>query len=177
MIFREDLGTGYMYCYEPSHYCANGAGKVMEHTYVMSEFIGRKLHPNEVVHHKDRNKKNNDISNLVLMSREDHALLHALEDQGLEYVNQVCGSCDIPFVISKKSDRIYCSVACSRKASVKFEISKEDLEILIWKHPTTEVARLFGVSDSAIAKRCKKYGINKPPRGYWAKLASIQTRA
>jgi hypothetical protein len=35
MIFREDVGTGYMYCYNPESIYANGAGKVMEHVYVM----------------------------------------------------------------------------------------------------------------------------------------------
>lgn len=29
---------------------------------------------------------------------------------------------------------------------------------------------LFGVSDQAVEKRCKKYGIQKPPRGYWAQV-------
>lgn len=43
----------------------------------------------------------------------------------------------------------------------------EDLERIIWKKPTKLLSNDFGVSDSAIAKRCKKYGISKPPRGYW----------
>lgn len=33
-------------------------------------------------------------------------------------------------------------------------------------------AEEFGVSDQAISKWCKCYGISKPPRGYWAKLNS-----
>ena len=35
---------------------------------------------------------------------------------------------------------------------------------------TVRVAKLLGVSDVAIAKRCKLLGIEKPPRGYWAKV-------
>ena len=35
--------------------------------------------------------------------------------------------------------------------------------------PTSQVAKIFNVSDKAIEKRCKKFGIEKPPRGYWAK--------
>ena len=38
--------------------------------------------------------------------------------------------------------------------------------------PTTKVAEILGVSDSAIAKRCKLLGVEKPPRGYWAKIYS-----
>lgn len=47
--------------------------------------------------------------------------------------------------------------------------SKEDLEKMIWETSVLEVSHKFGVSDVAIAKWCKKYGIPRPPRGYWAK--------
>jgi 5-methylcytosine-specific restriction endonuclease McrA len=47
--------------------------------------------------------------------------------------------------------------------------SKEELEKLLWEKPTTQLAVDFGVSDNAIAKWAKSYGIEKPPRGYWAK--------
>ena len=35
---------------------------------------------------------------------------------------------------------------------------------------TVQVAKLLGVSDVAVAKRCKRLGVEKPPRGYWAKV-------
>lgn len=41
--------------------------------------VGRKLNSNEVVHHIDGNKSNNDLSNLALMTRSEHARLHAIE--------------------------------------------------------------------------------------------------
>lgn len=47
--------------------------------------------------------------------------------------------------------------------------SKEELEKLIWEKPTTHIAKDFNVSDKAVEKWCKKYGISKPPRGYWVK--------
>jgi hypothetical protein len=43
----------------------------------MEKHIGRRLSRNEVVHHKDENKSNNDINNLEIMSRSDHSRLHA----------------------------------------------------------------------------------------------------
>lgn len=46
--------------------------------------------------------------------------------------------------------------------------SKEELYKLIWEKPTVILAKNFGVSDKAIEKWVKSYGINKPPRGYWA---------
>ncbi len=47
--------------------------------------------------------------------------------------------------------------------------SKEELEKMIWEASVSEVARKFGVSNVAVAKWCKSYGISTPPRGYWAK--------
>ena len=47
--------------------------------------------------------------------------------------------------------------------------SKEELTKLLWKMPTTKVASQFGVSDKAVEKWAKSYGIQKPSRGYWAK--------
>lgn len=50
--------------------------------------------------------------------------------------------------------------------------SKEELSKLLWEKPTSLLAKDFGVSDVAITKWAKSYGIEKPPRGYWAKLNS-----
>lgn len=54
--------------------------------------------------------------------------------------------------------------------SLKFEVSKEDLEKLVNEKPMTEIGKMFGVSDNAVKKRCKKLGIElKPMLGYWTK--------
>ena len=50
--------------------------------------------------------------------------------------------------------------------------AKEDLQKLLWEIPTIQIARRYNVSDNAIAKWAKSYGIEKPPRGYWAKKAA-----
>lgn len=54
----------------------NDKGIVKEHIYIMEQAIGRKLKKNEVVHHIDFNRSNNDISNLQLMTRAEHSALH-----------------------------------------------------------------------------------------------------
>lgn len=46
------------------------------HVVVMERHIGRRLDADEVVHHIDGNKHNNDLSNLQLMKRADHTRLH-----------------------------------------------------------------------------------------------------
>ena len=69
----------------------------------------------------------------------------------------------------------YCSQQCFRLASRQVERpSKKELEKLVWIKPTFQLAQEFGVSDKAIEKWCKAYGIQKPPRGYWAKQQSLQ---
>jgi transposase-like protein len=50
--------------------------------------------------------------------------------------------------------------------------SKEELKKLLWEIPTQRLAEKYGVSDVAISKWAKSYGIDKPPRGYWAKKAA-----
>src|ERR1700730_16524368 len=52
------------------------------------------------------------------------------------------------------------------------EISREELHQLVWSKPTRTVAKESGISDVGLAKICRKLGVEKPPRGYWAKVAS-----
>lgn len=46
------------------------------HRILMEESLGRKLAPDEVVHHIDRNKLNNELLNLVVMTRAEHINEH-----------------------------------------------------------------------------------------------------
>lgn len=53
-------------------------------------------------------------------------------------------------------------------------LTRQELYERIWAIPATKLAEELGISDVAIAKRCKKLGVPQPPRGYWAKLAAGQ---
>lgn len=66
----------YNYALVPEHPNATKNGYVLEHRIVMENYLGRLLDKNEVVHHKDGNKKNNNIDNLEIMSQKEHASLH-----------------------------------------------------------------------------------------------------
>lgn len=169
MDFKLDKGVGYMYCYNPSHPLANKAGKVYEHRYVMSKHLGRWLTTDEVVHHKDKNKTNNVISNLELTNVRDHAIIHAIEN-GTVYENRNCEYCNKNFTTTLCKGQRFCSDRCVRDSKKRFDVTSERLNELLWKYPTTHIAKMFGVSDKAIEKRAKKLGLTKPPRGYWAKL-------
>lgn len=170
MEFKIDKGTGYMYCYNPNHPLANKAGKVMEHVLVMVEAIGRPLKQGECVHHINRDKTDNSIENLRLMTISEHALLHQMEDNGYLLSDRTCLICSSKFTASSGSAQKYCSYSCSFKARKRFDISREDLYRLVWTTPTVEVAKILGISDVAVGKRCKKLNIPKPSRGFWAKV-------
>lgn len=49
---------------------------VYEHDLVMEKYLDRYLMTDEIVHHKDGNKSNNDLENLELMSRGKHSKHH-----------------------------------------------------------------------------------------------------
>ncbi len=51
-------------------------------------------------------------------------------------------------------------------------ITKEFLTKLVWEKPSTQIALEYGISPSSIIKKCHKWNILKPPRGYWAKIKS-----
>ena len=50
------------------------------------------------------------------------------------------------------------------------DLTREQLYELVWSTPVLKLAEQFGVSNVAIAKRCWRLAIPRPPRGYWAKL-------
>jgi hypothetical protein len=51
----------------------------LQHRVVMEESIGRLLLPTECVHHDNHDRTDNRLSNLTLMTRAEHARLHAIE--------------------------------------------------------------------------------------------------
>lgn len=54
------------------------------------------------------------------------------------------------------------------------KLSREDMYELVWSKPMRDLAKDFGISDVALAKRCKSLGIPVPGRGYWARVDAGQ---
>lgn len=71
-------GNGYLMCLKPDWYTGRkGSNYVFLHSIVVCEALGLTEIPKGfVVHHIDLNPKNNDISNLALMSVAAHGKLH-----------------------------------------------------------------------------------------------------
>lgn len=70
----------YEYVYAPDHPYKNHRNKVYKHRLVMEEHIGRYLTEDELVHHIDENPKNNDISNLKIVTKGEHQTIHKTKD-------------------------------------------------------------------------------------------------
>lgn len=66
----------------------------------------------------------------------------------------------------------YCRKCAGRKLAKEIGNwpTDEELKVLAWKMPTSDLCKQIGVSDKAVEKRMKRLGISKPPRGYWTKL-------
>lgn len=68
---------GYILEYNPFHPRPSKRGLVAQHRLVMERHLGRILLPEEVVHHKDEDRSNNDIENLELFAcNADHMRHH-----------------------------------------------------------------------------------------------------
>ena len=216
--FTLHKNMGYYWVNYPDHPFAYDCGMVLFHRLVMENFLNRYLQSEEIIHHKDENKLNNDINNLELTNRSEHAKLHQtkfnitdeeivelmksnlsyneiaaklkmskttfyvksrnfrqIRNTKCKYLSRrlICEICKKEFK-SKRKNAKYCSYECSHISYRKTNWpSKDELEILVWQKPTTKIAKIYGVSDKAVEKWCKKYDIIKPPRGYWAKQVTL----
>ena len=62
-----------------------------ERRILMESIIGRRLAFDEVVHHIDGDKSNNDPNNLMIVSRREHALIHREQIDRSKPVLQIKG--------------------------------------------------------------------------------------
>ena len=158
---KRDICTGYMYICAANHPCAKKNGIVSVHRYVMSKYLGRVLLQEELVHHKNGDKTDNRLENLEVMTAREHAQLHAqLHSPEREKIE--CVVCKTPTKNVK-----FCSTTCVGIFTSRTDLTEDTLRELVWQMPATRIAKEYGVSDVAIHKMCKKWDIDKPPRGYF----------
>lgn len=69
----------YIFINDKDYYRANNYWRVREHIYIMEKYLWRKLKKDEVIHHIDWNKQNNNINNLQVMTKSEHSRLHYKE--------------------------------------------------------------------------------------------------
>lgn len=69
------LGSdGYMYFWLPD------GSSIKAHRAIVEACLGRKLRPDEEVHHIDGDRANNNLSNLAVMSKGEHSRLHRIKE-------------------------------------------------------------------------------------------------
>lgn len=115
--------------------------------------------------HIDGNPTNNRLENLRVLCPNCHTQTPTYGSKKRTLTTGECGKCRAPI---KKTSRW-----CATCAPVSQERTKWPTPItlrrLVWEMPVSKLAEQLGVTDVAIKKRCKRLGINTPPRGYWAK--------
>lgn len=116
------------------------------HRHVASVKAGRWLSSQEIVHHIDGNKANNDPDNLEVTTRSRHVVTH--KDVSLLHPEKVC-----PVCAKITHNKMFCSTPCRYKASRKFHADLEELLKLVHENGYEKTGRMFGVSGNAIKKR------------------------
>lgn len=125
----------YNYAVVKEHPCATASGYVLEHRVVMENFLGRLLGPDEVVHHRDGNKKDNRIENLELRKNLEHSREHTAR-RGKTYVKICCPQCGRVFVKPKNQTHLQkggiftcCSPSCRGKFSRMLQLLGRTAEV------------------------------------------------
>lgn len=145
---------------------------------ISSEWNGKRL--SLQLDHINGICNDNRLENLRLLCPNCHSQTETFAGRRVSYGKIElfsCLQCYVP--ITKYSKLGLCRKCASTKLNfTKRKVerpSREELEKLIWSKPTTSIAKDFGVSDKAVEKWCKFYGIDKPPRGYWTRQSQSQS--
>jgi len=86
---RRKIKQGYVYVFKPDHPKSTTLGYVMEHRLVAEKIIGRLLEDDEIVHHIDGVKDNNDPSNLKVIKKVDHVKEHFKAVQEVDRLKKI----------------------------------------------------------------------------------------
>ena len=157
------LINGYVQVYMPEHHLASANGMVYEHMLVAERMLGRPLRKEEVVHHKDTNRSNNNPNNLlVFASTADDTAFHIhgfyfLDWEGVAHCNirsqsfcEICGK-----EISHRAKR--CRDCQKERKTASYKVSRDNLKKLIYTNSFESIGRMFNVTGNAVKKWCKFY--------------------
>lgn len=157
------MKNGYVELYIPEHHRAQKDSGCVEHIIVAEKKLGRKLKNDEVVHHLDKNRSNNNPDNLIVfINTSEHIAFH----QGCNIIGYKDGSayCDrkinkCPICGKKIDSKAKLCVECYNDERRKLKIDKDVLYNLLLNNSFSKVGKMFGITDNAIRKYCKKFNI------------------
>lgn len=134
---------------------------VYVHRIIAQAFIDPNLDDTKEVHHIDKNRTNNSIENLQVLSRYEHKLAHNLK-YPITKICEVCGKEYTPHITKRERSHV-CSVECQmelgringlKKRKPINQIDKETGEIIkTWDSGTT-IENELGFFGSNINKCC-----------------------
>lgn len=172
--------NGYRVIYLPSHHRAmnseNWKGYVYEHIVVAESVLGRNLLNDELVHHLDGDRSNNRSCNLLVLPRSEHSkiehwLLCGAPSAKADGKNRMNSGkpkwakpdyCTICGITLQGTQINCCSNECSNLYRQKVKRpSKECLIDELRKNSILSTGKKYGVSDNAVRKWMKRYGIHK----------------
>ena len=170
----------YLAIYYPEHHLADKKGIVLVHRCIAEDLLGRELNPKEVVHHKNQDKKDNRLSNLmVFVNARAHAAFHQgvpvvltkngawdidykkIKEQGLKIRGQTrhCIICGKTMPYGEK----YCS-KCNiavKKMESKCP-SKQTLKDLLETFNYSQIAKKYNVTSNTVKNWAQKYKLYEP---------------
>lgn len=158
IVLKLQKAEGYLYFNDRTHPLSVGnSGKVYYHRHVASMKLGRWLVEGEAVHHVDGDRTNNAFTNLVVVSEQDHRLLHGRDKSRRSCLAVTCNHCGKLFTLAKskvmRRQNVYCGSRCSALGQRKAKrppVKKLLAEVERLGYCAT--GRKYGVSDSAIRK-------------------------
>jgi hypothetical protein len=125
----------YLYAIVRDHPNRTSKNYVLFHRVIVENHLGRLLNSNEIVHHKNHDKKDNRIENLEVMNRSEHTKLHASE-VGRKWAELKCPNCDEIFhrelrqtFLQKGAKYTCCSRKCMGKISRKIQLNGETVNV------------------------------------------------
>jgi len=124
----------YNYAVVRNHPRASKHGYVLHHRVVMENHMKRLLNTDEVIHHKNGDKKDNRIENLQVMTVSEHSKRHS--SVGRAMLKLRCPWCGLTFVREKRQTHIAkggrytcCSASCRGKLSRNIQLNRETVKM------------------------------------------------
>jgi hypothetical protein len=140
----------------------------------MEEHIGRKLLITEDVHHINRNKSDNRIENLAVLSRRDHLLEHSVLSFDAEIAESMFNE---GFSFQDIGDKLNVHKNCIRAYLIRNNVHKTRPKFgVLWDidraislfnsgKSISYISREVGVSDVSVGNAFKVRGIHTPVSG------------